>query len=166
MSWYSKLSWEFIRDNYKSYPDIVSTVYRDALKQNMTNYMYILRSILELCPKNGELFLIKTFLEPHYDCFRYSYEFNSRGEIINRIPRHYTARNQNEMDRYVRIAMEAVREYGEKDNRNNKPDFTKAEIDELKNICRNIEYDLNMVSDKQDVIFLVQMIEERIISSM
>ena len=70
------------------------------------------------------------------------------------------------MDRYVRIAMEAVREYGEKDNRNNKPDFTKAEIDELKNICRNIEYDLNMVSDKQDVIFLVQMIEERIISSM
>ena len=166
MSWYSKLIWEFIRDNYKSYPDMVSTVYRDALKQNMTNYMYILRSILELCPKNGELFLIKTFLEPHYDCFRYSYEFNSRGEIINRIPRHYTARNQNEMDRYVRIAMEAVREYGEKDNRNNKPDFTKAEIDELKNICRNIEYDLNMVSDKQDVIFLVQMIEERIISSM
>ena len=38
MSWYSKLIWEYILKNYKNHSSIVSTIYRDALKQNMANF--------------------------------------------------------------------------------------------------------------------------------
>ena len=58
MSWQSKLIWEYICNNYKNHPYKISTIYRDALKQNMANFMYILYSILESCPNNGKSFLI------------------------------------------------------------------------------------------------------------
>lgn len=132
----------------------------------MSNFMYILRCILESCPNNGENFLIKAFLEPHYDYFKYSYEFNSKGEITSKKPRHYTERNQNETDRYVRIAIESVFEYGKKDNRNNKPDLTLSEKIYLKKIHHNIENTPNASENKQEVITLVETIEKRIISSL
>ena len=56
MSWQSRLIWEFIKANYSANPDKVPTVYRDALKQNMANFMFILRTILENCPNKGETF--------------------------------------------------------------------------------------------------------------
>ena len=166
MSWQSKLIWEYICNNYKNHPDKISTIYRDALKQNMANFMYILYSILESCPNNGKSFLIKAFLEPHYDYFKYSYKFNSRGEIIDQKPRHYTGRNQDEIDRYIRIAIESVFDYHEKNNRNNKHNLSSSEIILLSNICSHIENSLNIPINKQEVIYLVEMIEKRIISSL
>lgn len=166
MSWQSKLIWEYIKENYKTNPDKVPTIYRNALKQNTANFMYILRCILERCSENGEKLLIKAFLEPNFDCFNYSYEFNSNGEIINRKPRHYTDRNKNETDRYVRIAIQSVFDYMEKDNRNNKPDLTVSESAELESLCRNIEQSYNSESNKKDIISLVEKIEKRIISDL
>lgn len=166
MSWQSKLIWEYICNNYKNHPDKISTIYRDALKQNMANFMYILYSILESCPNNGKSFLIKAFLEPHYDYFKYSYKFNSRGEILDQKPRHYTGRNQDEIDRYIRIAIESVFDYHEKNNRNNKHNLSSSEIILLSNICSHIENSLNIPINKQEVIYLVEMIEKRIISSL
>lgn len=166
ISWQSKLIWEYICNNYKNNPDKISTIYRDALKQNMANFMYILYSILKSCPNNGKPFLIKAFLEPHYDYFKYSYKFNSRGEIIDQKPRHYTGRNQDEIDRYIRIAIEAVFDYHEKDNRNNKHNLSSSEIIALSNTCNHIENALNISINKQEVIHLVEMIEKRIISSL
>ncbi len=49
ISWYSKLIWEFIKTNYSVYPDKVPTIYRDALKQNMANFMFILLNIIDNC---------------------------------------------------------------------------------------------------------------------
>lgn len=166
MSWQSKLIWEYIRKNYKSNPNKVATVYRDALKQNMTNFMYVLKCILESCPKHGEEFLIKAFLEPHYEYFKYSYEFNSKGEIIAKHPRHYTDRNQNETERYVRIAIESVFEYSEKDNRNNKPDLTTIEEKSLNILCKNIETNLSINMCKNEITKLIETIERRIIDSL
>ena len=111
MSWQSKIIWEFIKANYSANPDKVPTVYRDALKQNMANYMFILLTILKTCPNNGEDFLVSAFLEPNYDYFKYSYIFNGKGEIISKTDRHYTDRNQYETDRYRRIAIQAVYDY-------------------------------------------------------
>ena len=166
MSWYSKLIWEYIKTNYSSNPDKVPTVYRDALKQNMANFMFILLTILENCPKLGENFLVAAFLEPNYKYFKASYKFNDRGEIINKSDRHYTDRNQNETDRYRRIAIESVYDYSEKDNRNNKHDLNSAEIATLKSICSKIESGMSIADCKQLVVNLVEIIENRIIDSL
>ena len=48
----------------------------------MANFMFILLTILETCPENGEDFLVAAFLEPNYDYFKYSYTFNAKGEIM------------------------------------------------------------------------------------
>lgn len=166
MSWQSKIIWEYIKNNYKIHPEKVATTYRDALKQNMTNYMYILQSILELCPNNGEEFLVSKFLEPNYEYFKYSYTFNEKGEITSKMARHYTGRNQNETDRYRRIAIEAVYDYNEKDNRNIHNNLNTSEINILKSICINIENEKNSDYCKNEIIKLVEMIETRIIQNL
>lgn len=166
MSWQSKLIWEHIRSNYKAYPHKVASSYRDALKQNMSNYMYILRSILEKCPTNGEDFLVNAFLKPNYKYFNYTYKFNEYGEIILKVPRHYTDRNINEEYRYIRIAIEAVYDYTNKDNRNNKNDLVPEELNYLNKICLVIETRYNLKHCKNILIKLVELIEKRIISDL
>ncbi len=166
MSWQSKLIWEFIRANYTTNPEKVPTIYRDALKQNMANFMFILLTILETCPKNGENFLVSAFLEPNYDYFKYSYTFNEKGEIIAKTDRHYTDRNQYETDRYRRIAIESVYDYNEKDNRHNKNDLTSSEFATLKSTCATIESGTSFTNCKQLLINLMEMIQKRIIHSL
>lgn len=140
MSWYSSLLWEFIKSNYKQYPQKVASVYRDALKQNMANFMYILWVILDRCSRNGESFLTKAFLEPNYKYFNNTYTFNSEGEIISVNPRHFTDRNQYETDRYRRIAIESVYDYNSKENRHLEPTLSRTQMANLLDICNAIEY--------------------------
>lgn len=166
MSWQSKLIWEFIKNNYTKNRDKVPTVYRDALKQNMANFMFVLQTILELCPNHGEDFLVSAFLEPNYKYFAYSYQFNAKGEIIGKDDRHYTDRNQHETDRYKRIALNSVYDYAEKDNRNSTQDLTSSELQNLKSICNCIESGESDEENKQRVISLMESIEKRIISSL
>jgi hypothetical protein len=118
MSWYSRLLWDYIKSNYATNVTKISTEYRDALKQNMSNFMFILYTILENCKKQGEYFLEETLLKPNYQYFNNSYTFNEQGDIIGQTARHFTDRNLYETERYKRIAFESVYEYYEKDNRN------------------------------------------------
>lgn len=164
ISWQSELIWDFIKNNYQKNEDKVSTIYRDALKQNMINFMYILKSILENCKKNGEKFLIDSFLKPNYVYFKYSYKFDQYGNIISKEKRHFTDRNKNETERYCRIALESVYDYSDKDNRNIKYDLNTFELELLSTICSKIESDYNMKICKEYVIKLVESIENRIIS--
>ena len=166
MSWQSKLIWEFIKSNYNKFPDKVPTIYREALKQNMANFMYILRTILGNCPNYGEDFLVNTYLVPNYPYFKYTYRFNEKGEIISQEPRHYTDMNQYETDRYRRIAIESVYDYSDKNNRNNKHDLTVAELSILTKICSIIESGEKTSDCKQMISQLVESIERRIISSL
>lgn len=166
MSWQSRLIWEYIRKNYKANPDKVPTCYRDALKQNMNNYMNVLYTILEQCPNNGEAFLVKAFLEPNYTHFKYSYKFNEKGDIVESKPRHNTGRMSNEMERYKRIAIESVYDYNNKDNRNTKSDLTYSEKRKLDELCNNIERGLPKKINYQAVINLIEEIERRLISTL
>lgn len=79
MSWYSRLIWEFIKRNYKNNVSKIPNEYRDALKQNMANFMYILWYILRYAPQNGEHFLVYAFLQPNFEYFEYTYSFNKLG---------------------------------------------------------------------------------------
>lgn len=166
MSWFSKIIWEFIKLNFIDNPEKVPTIYRDALKQNMTNFMFILRTILDNCVSNGRLFLIDTLLKPKYKYFSYNYEFNHLGEIISKKPRHYTDRSLLELERYQRIAIESVYSYTEKENRNNKPNLTTNELTMLNQLCLNIESDVYSEENKFLLINLIEDIEYRIIETL
>lgn len=166
MSWYSKKIWKFIKQNYAQNKEKVSGVYRDALKQNMANFMYILWYILENCLEQGEEFLVKAFLEPNYSYFDYSYEFNKRGEIVEEKPRHYTERNQNEKERYRRVAIDSVYDYNKKSNRNLTPFLTENENFLLEKICQKINTGIDFLNIKIKVIDLIETVEKRIIFSL
>lgn len=166
MSWYSKLIWEYILKNYKSHSDIVATVYRDALKQNMADFMYVLWTILERCSTTGENFLEKMLLSRHYDYFNYSYDFNDKGEIISQQPRHFTERSKNEIERYKRIAIEAVYDYNNKNNRHINSDLNRTEEDLLSSLCTELNLKINYNICYQKFAVLIETIEKRIIASL
>lgn len=165
MSWYSKLIWEHIKSNYKLEPNKVPTLYRDALKQNMANYMFVLWTILITCKNKGVDFLTKAFLEPNFHYFDYSYSFNESGEIISSVPRHFTERNANETSRYCRIAFESVLDYNKKENRNKPADLNPLELEHLRAICDNIATDTSINIIKESVENLMTTIQKRIIKS-
>ena len=166
MSWYSKLIWEHIFSTYKSHSGIAVTVCRDALKQNMANFMFILWTILEDCPAYGEDFLEQKLLAQHYDCFNYSYEFNSNGEIISQQPRHFTDRNQNEAERYKRIAINSVYDYNDKNNRNTNSHLNRDELKDLSSLCKELNSSHDYDECYKRLVMLVEKIERRLISSL
>lgn len=164
MSWYSKIIWEYIKANYSTNISKIAGVYRDALKQNMANFMYILWRVLDQCPNNGEEFLIAAFLEPNFKHFEYSYSFNKLGEIVQQNPRHHTERSKYEIARYQRIAIEAVYDYMGKDNRNISPDLTTEEDEILNKICDYINIALDIDHAKSQLKDLLVLVQRRIIS--
>ena len=165
ISWQSKLIWEYIKENYVRNKHKISTIYRDALKQNMANYMFILKNILERCHNNGRIFLVESFLKDKFDCFNYSYKFNSNGEIISKEKRHFTKRNEKEIERYVRIAIDSIYDYNDKENRNKKEDLTRKEKEVLFCICLDVENNSDFVKSKKKITSLVEEIECRLIGN-
>ena len=166
MSWYSEMLWDYIQMHYKEEPWKVDTCYKDALKQNMANYMYILRRILEANPTDGRMFLQDAFLRPHFEEFAYSYQFNEQGDIIARSPRHITERSQNEMERYCRIAFDSVFEYAEKDNRNAVPKLSETQMGELNHLCLCIQCKKDFSAWTMYLIALVNGIQADLIKTM
>lgn len=164
ISWYSERIWDYIKNNFKANPNKVSEEYRDLLKQSMSNYMYILNQILESGNK-GKDFLIEVLLTPKYECFKYTYTFNSNGTIKSQEPRNFTGRSDEEFDRYVRIALESVSDYNNKDNRHVNPYLTKDEEACLFIICSNIQHDL-WHDAAQNLTNLVVNIQNRLINSL
>ncbi|MDD2992655.1 MAG: Alw26I/Eco31I/Esp3I family type II restriction endonuclease [Pygmaiobacter sp.] len=163
MSWYSRLIWEFIKEHYRNNVSKIPNAYRDALKQNMANFMYILWYILRYAPQNGEGFLVHAFLQPNFKYFEYSYSFNKLGEITSKTPRHFTDRNSNETERYCRIAIGAVYDFSDKENRQLTPQITSEEQRTLAFICAKIESGGPCGEIKEDVCTLVDKIQVRII---
>ena len=164
MSWYSKRIWEYIKAHYAENQEKIAGPYRDALKQNMANFMYVLWAILTKCPQYGEAFLVESFLKPNVGYFDYSYQFNDRGDIIKTLPRHNTERNRNEKARYCRIAIDAVYDYNDKENRNTAPDLTTSEHDCLHQICWKINRAAAPYQDiKEEVQELMALIQDRLI---
>ena len=164
ISWQSRRIWEYIRNNYKLHPELIGTKYRDALKQNMNNYMYTFYEILQRCPANGKEFLIESFLKPHFKDFEYSYSFDEKGSIITKTPRHYTERNTDEFERYTRVAIDALYDYNKKDNRNTIVDLSSAERRELEEICYDIEAQTTSKEElTRKLMAYIEKIEERLI---
>lgn len=143
MSWYSARIWEHIKANFEKHPERVSLAYRELLKQNMADFMFVLYTVLDSCGKDGQEFLLETMIKPKYDLFLHSYEFNALGEIVKRTPRRFTERSANEIARFTRIAFESVCDYNDKDNRHVSPDLTAGEQKELRVLCHAVSSERN-----------------------
>ena len=163
MSWFAKEIWEYIRKNYKTSPEKIQTIFRDALKQNMSNFMFVLWYTIEKA-RNGDEFLIETLLKPNYHYFERSYTFNKRGDIISEDNRHFTERNAHEMERYARKAIDSVYAFHDKENRNIRNDLTKTELALLQRLCEEIS--TRSAKAKATLQLLITNIQQRIISKM
>lgn len=134
ISWFSFYIWDYIKSNYIKNKKCIP-IYREILKQNMSNYMFILWTIHKKCKTKGKNFLINTFLKPKFSFFDYDYSFNANGEIIKKSPRHKTDASKGEIDRYVRIAFESINDYNSKENRSLKHSLDKEDLVQLDKIC-------------------------------
>ena len=165
MSWYAKEIWEHIKANYKRNPEMVSVKYRDALKQNMANFMFVVGEIINNCPKFGVKFLVDAFLRKNLEGFKYTYSFDCEGNIIGTAPRHFTGRNANEFERYQKIAINSVKEYNDKNNRHLSQNLTDDEKRLLNNACQLVENDA-FYAAKELLEKLMSNIQRRIICSL
>lgn len=146
ISWFSNELWIYIKQNYIDNKEDIP-LYRELLKQNMANFMFILWTIQNKCKTKGKKFLINTFLAPKFDYFNYNYSFNVSGEITKTTLRHKTGSSKNEITRYIRVAFEAINDYNKKDNRNLKNSLDKVDLNSLYEICTlvNNNYDTDII---------------------
>lgn len=166
MSWYSKEIWEYIRKNYKSHKTLISGAYKNTLKQNMINFMYVLDMIIRHAKQGGKDFLEEALLQPNYKHFDYSYEFNEQGEITKQENRHFTERNKDELERYKRIAFESVKTYNTKENRNMNEDLTTSEKEALTELFTDISNKRDFAKCKKQFENLLLAIQNRLISEL
>lgn len=138
VSWYVQSIWEYIKANYKVESEKIENSYRNMMKQNVTNYMFLLFRIVTMCGDKGKETLTELFLDPHKKDYKYDYEFNECGEITERKPRHKTESSIGEFDRHKRIAFEAIIEFNEKNNRKVKPDISEETSESINAIIELI----------------------------
>lgn len=164
MSWYSAQIWEFIKSNYCKYPHLVTTVFRDMLKQNMANFMFILKFIIDKTGESGKDFLYNEFILPKADDFEHSYSFREDGSFFM-TTRHRTERSVNEFERFRRIAFTAVYEYGEKTNRHVYSNLTPIEISCLDRLCVSINEGVGNCLCRKCLKGLISNIQGRLINN-
>lgn len=166
ISWYSSRIWKYIRENYQANTELVPTRYRDALKQNQVNFMYVMWLILLECGDIGEEYLVRCFLEEKYDYFNYSYKFDKDGNILAQSPRHFTDRNENETDRFRRIAIDSIHDFHKKHNRNLSHSISNEERQMVYSVCKKIKRNDDVVVIKSEIVQLMDIIQVRTISDL
>ena len=164
MSWYSSRLWEFIRKNYKLNPNRIES-YRLVLKQSVLNYLFVLKLIVDTAGDLGSDFLIQTIIKPKYADFLYAYKFDNNGNITKQTPRSFTERSKYEMERFTRIAIEALRDFENKENRRSTNCVSENEKAEVVALSKNLTAD-RFESAYRKLKSIVCGIEERLLQVM
>ncbi len=114
VSWHSKFIWDKLKGKVHSDKDAVKL--SDLMRKNL-HYVLILFSMIE---EKGYGAFLETFLNPQYSFFDYSFEgFNPKtGTYKKVVSKNLTGKNQqNNIERYKRVAFEKLQEYKNVDNR-------------------------------------------------
>ncbi len=137
VSWSAIELWKFVKSNILNLNDTNLELFRNAMKQNMNDFLNIIYEIKTLgdC---GTDFIIKKLIEPKRKYFNSDYSFKADGSYIEK-PRHITERSKNEFKRIIRLTFESLEEYHRKENRNLKPDFTIEEKAKIESICNQVK---------------------------
>ncbi len=159
MSWYGKVVWEYILENYENNTDLIENNYRQMLKQNMYNFMFCLGYIVRNVGETGKQFLKLNYIDNKKEYFNKSYEFDNNGNITSFTNRHFTDRNKDEFKRYERIAFQSIEEYLSKENRHLRFTGSEKVISLLDKLCADILSNKNnniLKKSFEDIIVLIQ----------
>lgn len=126
MSWYGEIIWEFIKNNYQS---LNMEDVRNALKQNVHNYMEILYVIKN---NTGVDFLYNALIKHKEQYFDYDYKFDENGYPTQIQEKVKTDLYDKEIARLHRVSLESIDEYHNKENRNLKFDLSGEQVEMLK----------------------------------
>lgn len=159
-SWYSKTIWDHLKNNLSDNHLLLSQ-YHTTFRQNFSDLMYIFGSIIEMPENRGIIFLERSFLEPKMVDFDYDYICDIDGNIVSKTQRRENDANRKEYGRFCRVAIESVKDYNDKSNRNTKPDLNESEKVGVKNIIYKIETNDN--SALSDLYLLVEQIQKRLL---
>ncbi len=114
VSWHSKFIWDELKSKIQTDKDAVRL--SDLMRKNLH---YVL-TIFSMVDEAGHRTFLEEFLNPQYSFFDYSFEgFNPKtGKYKKAIPKKLTGKNQqNNIQRYKRIAFEKLEEYKNVNNR-------------------------------------------------
>lgn len=114
VSWHSKFIWDKLKSKVQSDKDAIKL--SDLMRKNL-HYVLTLFSMID---EAGYGLFLETFLNPQYSFFDYSFEeFNPKtGTYKKVIAKSLTGKNQqNNIDRYKRVAFEKLQEYKKVENR-------------------------------------------------
>jgi Alw26I/Eco31I/Esp3I family type II restriction endonuclease len=141
VSWHSKFIWDKLKNNVKVDEDAL--LLSSLMRKNLHHVLILLSIIYE----KGHQKFLEDYLNPECSFYDYKFEgFNPiTGEYKNVIRKEVTGKNQqNNVDRYYRIAFETLVEYMTKENR-------KGKIWDSEEIDKEIELILEpLASNKYD----------------
>ena len=126
ISWHSKYLWDKLKNAVSNDTEAVK------LSSLMRNNLHQILLVFSIISENGYNEFLTELLNPQYSFFDYKFKgFNAEtGEYKKVVSKELTGKNQqNNVDRYVRIAFESLENYKEKDNRKQYA-WENAEIDD------------------------------------
>lgn len=174
MSWYANVIWDEMKSKISS-GEIVADEdllkYQNILKINKDMFFRLLYEILQY--ENGEDFL-KFLLTKNYtkdDNHLHDYEIDidekgkNFGKIIQKSKRNITKRANNEQDRGMRIAIDAVIDYVNKENRHIYNEITEAEKSYLSKIENLIQSHHDYKAAEEYLIRLMEDVQNKFLAN-
>lgn len=126
ISWHSKYIWDSLKDKVENEEDALNL--SKAMRLNLHNVL----TLLSIIKEKGHIEFLKSLLKPNYSFFDYKFEnFHPLrlNELIT-IKKPLDSKNkQKNAERYIRISLESLDDYREKENRRVK-EFDNKEIKE------------------------------------
>lgn len=148
-NWYAKIIWEYVKGNYKREEEKIESNYREALKQNMSNFMYLFYKIINEAGCIGEDFLSKYFLENKYkEYYGYNYKFDYEKRKLEKFERNETESKKYEFENIKRISFDSIVEYSQRNNKNMQAQISGQIEKEIENAIEMIKNE-----EKQDKIY-------------
>jgi Alw26I/Eco31I/Esp3I family type II restriction endonuclease len=145
VTWHSKYIWDNLKGEIQDDADALKL---SALMRKNLHHVLIVFSIIN---ENGFNKFLEQFLNPEYSYYDYEFEdFNAdTGEYGNVITKKLEGKNQeNNVNRYFRIAFEKLVEYADKDNRKNKIWDSKSIDSKIIDLISLLKKDKNDVAVK------------------
>lgn len=137
ISSHSKYLWDDLKNKVKNDSDALKL--SKLMRQNMHNILSIFAFISE---KGYRDFLIKNFLYPEHANYSISFtDFNPKDGSFKSMVKKVGDKKQyeNNIKRYIRISLDSLKKYTEKENRHNKNWRTKEVDVKLNEVIKNLE---------------------------
>lgn len=146
VSWHSKYIWDNLKDRVTT--DAAAVRLSDAMRKNLHHVLLAFSIISE----SGYDEFLKRYLNPQYSYFDYTFEgfdpATGKYDKVNR--KRLTGKNQqNNIERYARVAFETLEEYKKVDNRKTKKWESKDVDESLALTLQYLEEDLWENADAQ-----------------